>query len=117
MDELKFRAVIPEHNCKIFFTLEDLVTEVIKPFPKFSIREVLIPWLLNGNKPDQFIGLHDCKDTEIYEKDIIEKEVWFPRDDPARGGYFDYGVVIYEEDGFFVESDADFYDNMGINFS
>lgn len=42
MDEIKFRAIIPERNCKIFFTLEDLV---MKPFPKFSIREILIPWL------------------------------------------------------------------------
>lgn len=43
--------------------------------------------------------------------------MWCSRDDPARGGYFDYGTIIYNEDSFFVESDADFYDNMGINFS
>jgi len=68
MDEMKFRAVIPERKCKIFFTLEDLV---MKPLLKFSIREILIPWLQAGNKPDLFIGLHDCKGTEIYENDIL----------------------------------------------
>jgi len=66
MGEIKFRAVIPEHNINKVFWLEDLIN------PLFSTREFIIPWLLKGNEPDRFIGHKDKIDNEIYEHDILE---------------------------------------------
>jgi len=64
--EIKFRAIIPEKNATIYFTLQDLTSD------KFSNREILWPWLNAGNKPDEFTGLQDMNEKDIYERDIIE---------------------------------------------
>jgi len=63
--EIKFRAIISE-NTIIYFRLIDL----IRPTKLFSIRNILIPWLLNGNRPDRFIWTKDSED--IYENDKAE---------------------------------------------
>ena len=63
----KFRARISDKTT-IHFTLEDLVN----PAALFSIRELVIPWIRAGNKPDNFIGLLDKEGVEIYESDLIK---------------------------------------------
>ena len=66
MCEIKFRARISD-NTIIPFNLQDLVD----PKPLFSIRELVIPWLRAGNKPDKFTGLKDKNGKEQFEKDSI----------------------------------------------
>ena len=80
MREIKFRAIIKEKNATVYFTLQDLVN----PKPLFSIRELLLPWLKVGSKPDEYIGLKDKKRTseypkgqDIYGGDIIKDNAGF----------------------------------------
>lgn len=84
MDKLKFRAIIKynliqqeeakrlgdeniEYAVK-FFQLEDFVK------PLFSVRELLLPWLKEGNIPDLYVGYNDKRNVEIYCNDYVEFE-------------------------------------------
>ena len=64
--ESKFRAVMPEKNAVVYFDLRELVDA-----PRFSVRELVIPWLIAGNNPDQYTGLTDSAGDEIYERDVV----------------------------------------------
>ncbi len=66
-----------------YFTLKDLND----PHPPFSIREIVIPWLQEGNEPDRETGLTDCKGKEIYEGDIVVN-------DSLAGGFI--GHIVWD---------------------
>jgi hypothetical protein len=80
--EIKFRAIIPEHNAIIYFDLSDLVHPSRKDL--FSKREILIPWLLAGNNPDRYSEIKDKKGKDIYERDTVKKD----------GDWRNYRIII-----------------------
>ncbi|KKL86229.1 hypothetical protein LCGC14_1946870 [marine sediment metagenome] len=82
---MKFRANISEKTI-VPFTLQDLVSSYLS----FSIRQLVIPWLLEGNIPDRCLEVEDAEGTEIYEHDIVSAlnypgsgEVIYNTDDEA----------------------------------
>ena len=85
MKELKFRAIIPERNATIYFTLRDLIQDT------FSNREILWEWLEEGHRPDLFTGAEDKYGKDIYEKDIVRYS----------DGYT--AVVVWKDTGFGLE--------------
>jgi uncharacterized phage protein (TIGR01671 family) len=74
--------------------------------------------MLNDVVLMQFTGLHDKNGKEIWEGDIVRREVCSP-DDMAYGAYGYAGIVKWERGKFVIECDEDnsFYDHMGDLFS
>jgi len=102
MEELKFRAAIKiDKKFTLFpFTLKDLII----PNPLFSQREFVIPWLLEGNKPDVFIGRKDKNDVEIYENDLFQVI--------DKNGHKGIYLVIFKEQEFLgkkLATDKDYF--------
>ncbi len=82
---MKFRASISKETI-VPFTLQDLVARQ----PLFTIRHLVIPWLLKGNTPDRCLEVEDSEGTEIYEHDIVSAlnypgsaEITYNTDDEA----------------------------------
>ncbi|MFA5790728.1 MAG: hypothetical protein WC976_06680 [Caldisericia bacterium] len=67
MSEIKFRAIIEEKNTTIYFNLQD----IINPAPADNIRNILLPWMRAGGKPDRGLNLADKGGKDIYERDLL----------------------------------------------
>jgi len=107
MREIKFRAVIDETTV-VSFTLENIVN----PQPIFSIRELVIPWLRQGNKPDEYIDRKDLNDTEIYSGDRVEA-MWYGPSGPI----IEEGVVYWEDEhaSFYIEFNVEHAEPMSFS--
>lgn len=68
MNEIKFRAAIEEKNTTIYFNLQD----IINPAPSDNIRNILLPWLRSGGRPDRGLNLADKGGKDIYERDLLQ---------------------------------------------
>jgi hypothetical protein len=101
MRELKFRAIISK-NTTIYFTLRSLAN----PSPLFSIREIVKPWLLEGNKPSLYTGKEDRDKEEIYEDDIVKGDGYLlPNlNFIVKFGAHDDYEGYHEHDGFYLEN-------------
>ncbi len=70
---------------------------MVNPKPLFSIRELVIPWLRKGNKPDVYIDSKDKNGVEIYEGDRVRWYTW--------DGYMGTETVVFR-DGYFYPTPA-----------
>jgi hypothetical protein len=102
LEKLKFRVVISARNAIIYFDLTDLIHPAL-----FSRRELLIPWLLSGNKPDLHTGY-----KEIYTGDIMTSPLMRAEFLPCVvkfGQYTDIaeaGCTSHSNIGFYIEDPA-----------
>ena len=94
--EQEFRAIILEQKSTIYFNLIDLID------PGFTIREILIPWLQAGNKPDRFTRLHDKNYTAIFEKDIIPKYMHLL--DDTKASIIDINGLLHQTPGGMISN-------------
>lgn len=76
MDETKFRAIVDnkiENKFEVKFTLREISLPVF--CQHYRLNEAR-KWIYDGNKPDQFTGIQDKDDEDVYKNDIICVEEW-----------------------------------------
>ena len=128
MQELKFRSYDLNRELMLYYTWEDITEAVLSTEYVYHLVPDNISNLIymmehkNFGGPMQFIGMSDMNDQNIYEGDIIYKELDAP-DDPVYGYYGAIGIVKEKWDGigWYIDAlsvgDRSFYDHMGSNFS
>lgn len=74
---MKFRAIItwkPKLDLTVtepvYFTFIEL--SAMPAECRFSMRELVIPWLSKGNLPDRYTGGQDKNAIDIYEEDAVK---------------------------------------------
>jgi hypothetical protein len=84
--DIEYRARI--RKTVVYFSLADLVSTK----PRFSIRELVWPWLRAGNKPDVYININDKNNNKIFTGDRVMFELVNSED---RNMYTD--IVFYRQ--------------------
>ena len=124
MKTIKFRAWDENQQRMIYYSWSDLIRVLDTNELRENTRSLhyITKYDWSPQMRMQFIGKHDMDGVDIYESDIVYKELCDP-DDPACGYYGATGVI--EEDQFGMgwvisavdDDDKSFYDHMGCNFS
>ena len=98
-----FRAIISPETI-IRFTLSSLIDRGLR----FSIRELVIPWLRAGNQPDRYTGYNDKNGEWIFEHDDVRYTQYAVYDDMTNRCSFERDKtkpihskerVVYESEG------------------
>lgn len=128
MKELKFRSYDLNRESMLYYTWDDITETVLSTEYVYHLVHDNISDLIymmehkNFGGPMQYVGIHDMNDRDIYEGDIIRKELCDP-DDPVYGFYGSIGVVVETpgEMSWYIRAlnagDKSFHDYRGVNFS
>ena len=137
MKTLKFRVYDTRNKTMIYFTWKDMMDSILSAdyvyyHPPDNINTLMdvvdyIDTLICPREDEQllimqYVGQSDMNGRDIYEDDIIYKEIYAP-DDPIYGHYGPIGVIERDEHsmGWYVRTldvgNYSFYDYMGSNFT
>lgn len=107
-ENIKFKAKRLDDNSWVFgyFYEENGNTYIIENRQKESKLNRNLTYQVDPSTVCQFTGLKDCEDNEIWEGDIVEREIW---NKLYNGLTKAKGVIEYKGAEFFVAINSETY--------